>query len=127
MPCKHGLNEVNCPICRIENSITPNEISMLQKATKDLRPNNPHLDEHLDKKKEFEKRVYSSPNYKRISITDLRPTNQFINGLPDFRTKAFKERLENSQLGKMDKFGISKKVEITSPEFQYGKKENTKE
>ncbi|MGV9171611.1 MAG: hypothetical protein ACOC44_05275 [Promethearchaeia archaeon] len=124
MPCKHGLNASICPVCRIENSTSPEISSKVQNPAIDLRPQGRRLKKHLEQKKEYEKRITSSPNYKRLNITDLRPNTCFINGLPDFRTQAFKERLEDIKLGNMDKFGITKKVKITSPELD---PEKTKE
>ncbi|MFO8018650.1 MAG: hypothetical protein R6U96_08445 [Promethearchaeia archaeon] len=117
MACKHGLDASSCPICRLEYSITPKQFSEMYKSTINLRPQGQRLKKHLERKREIKKRVKSSSNYKRVNLMNLRPDSPFINGLPDFRTQAFKERLEDIELGNIDKFGLTKKVKITSSEL----------
>ncbi|MFX1595508.1 MAG: hypothetical protein ACFFBK_05545 [Promethearchaeota archaeon] len=116
MTCIHGLDEINCPTCRILKSTIP--LNQLQpKSSNFLKINHPlfEKDENLDQKLRNEinnkKHSLQSPNF----IT--KPA--FINEIPDFNSLLFLERFKDLSLYKEDKFGITKKIPLESPEWKF--------
>ncbi|MFX1323400.1 MAG: hypothetical protein ACFE8N_00475 [Promethearchaeota archaeon] len=122
MPCVHGLDEINCPTCRISKSTLPNDIkSKLKKQNlKIVTPffnNENRLNQKISRDltaKSF-KLNHSSPN--------TIPKPVFINEIPNFENKMFLNRLKELDLTREDNFGISKKIPLESPEWQFKEEE----
>ena len=116
MTCIHGLDEINCPMCRILKSTAP--LKEFNQKNKDflkikhpLFKNNKNLDEKLISEITAKKTGLHSPNF--IS----KP--HFINEIPNFRNELFYERVKELDLTKEDNFNISKKISLENPEWNF--------
>ena len=116
MTCIHGLDEVNCPTCRILKSTTPLKTPSL-KNTNILKiehptfKNNKNLSQKLINEITSKKTGLNTPNY----ISKPR----FINEIPNFRNELFFERVNELDLVKEDNHGITKKIPLESPEWKF--------
>jgi len=116
MPCIHGLDEINCPTCRILKSNVPLEGISLKK-TNFLQVNNP-----LSKKnRDLEKKLINEITSKKVG---LQPPNfiskpGIINEIPNFRNELFLERFKNLDINKEDNCRITKKIPLESPEWKF--------
>jgi len=123
MTCIHGLDEINCPTCRISISSIPKT---------DLKPKNPH-ENHLKpislafrqnsiEKEEFLKELRPNKIIEPHSINPIKkPT--LLTDLPNFKNNKFQERLDEIDISKSDVFGISKKMPLESPEWKFEKED----
>jgi len=116
MTCIHGLDEINCPTCRILKSTTP--LKILSPKNKDflkikhpLFKNNRNLDEKLINEITSKKTGVHSPNF----ISKPR----FINEIPNFRNELFYKRVKELDLTKEDNYKISKKISIENPGWKF--------
>ena len=116
MTCIHGLDEINCPTCRVLKSTVPiNKLS--PKSTNFLKiehptfKNNTNLGQKLRNEILSEKTSLKSPNF----ISKPR----FINEIPNVRNELFFERVKELDLVKEDNHGISKKIPLESPEWKF--------
>ncbi|MFX1500908.1 MAG: hypothetical protein ACFFDH_08090 [Promethearchaeota archaeon] len=116
MTCIHGLDEINCPTCRILKSTTP--LEKLNQNSKEflkikhpLFKNNRTLDENLIKEITPKKYVQQFPNI--IS----KPHS--INEIPEFRNKFFYERIKELDLSKEDNYKIRKRISLENPEWKF--------
>ena len=120
MPCIHGLDETNCPTCRIIKSTIPfNGINL--KKTNFLRANdlfsrkNTSLENKLIDEIMVKKTNPSPPNL------ILKP--KFINEIPTYRNELFLERSKDLEIIKEDKHGITKKIPLEIPEWKFEEEE----
>ncbi len=116
MSCIHGLDNNNCPICRISKSTIPNS-PIVKNSVKieDLRPENPFFKNHIENKKQSEeylthKNVLLNPN-----LINPLPVPNLINSIPNFENKDFMKKLDTLNLKRLDTHGILKKVNLESP------------
>jgi len=120
MTCIHGLDESNCPTCRIIKSALPEEQKKLDSRNINyLKPEHPVLRQSYKKKDEFEKdlmltREPMSPKF----INPIMKPNM-LNELPSFENRMFQERMSEIDLDKSDIFGISKRIPLESPEWKF--------
>lgn len=118
--CIHGLDEMNCPTCRIIRSTLPKNFldtnnNPFLKIKNPLFRKNYHDDQEVLKEL-LPKKVNSNSNpINLISRPNL------INEIPNFKNKMLSERLNELDLTKFDKFGISKKTSLESPEWKFEK------
>lgn len=124
MPCIHGLDEINCPTCRIVNFSLP----IVQEKIKNLRdnplkPKNPANAKDSSTKKNFEKDLIKNklPDIPNFVNTISTPT--LLNALPDFQSKMFLERLKELDITKSNALGFIKKISLESPEWKFEKEE----
>ncbi|MFX1495767.1 MAG: hypothetical protein ACFFBZ_15900 [Promethearchaeota archaeon] len=118
MICKHGLDEVNCPICRISTSTRPfANLNSERLNINPLKTENPFLKKHTTNKKKLERSLYHIQNTLQPNFIHEIPEITTIHQIPDFGNKVFKEQLKNIDISKSDKFGISKKISLTNPEL----------
>lgn len=118
MTCVHGLDEINCPTCRIIKSTLPyNSLKSIKSpALKIVSPffrKDNRLQEMLLKEITAKKLNIIHPSLNLIS----KPP--FINEIPNFKNKIFLERAKELDISKDDNFGISKKIQLESPEWQF--------
>jgi len=116
MTCIHGLDEINCPTCRILKSTMP--IKEINSKSKDFLKSkhplfkyNENLNEKLINEIITKKNVLHTPNF--LS----KPS--FINEIPNFRNELFYERVKELDLTKEDKHGIGKKIPLESPKWKF--------
>ena len=122
MSCIHGLEEENCPTCRILKSTVPSEMLIFQKSqipniNNPLFEKNQSLDENV--KKEI---LQNRPGLTPDSLNRI-PHPKFINDLPNFKNRMFLERIKELDVTKEDIFGISKKVALEKPDLRFGEEE----
>jgi len=116
MPCIHGLDEINCPTCRILKSAIPLKGIRLKKLIF------PTLNNSLSRKKiNFEKKLIDEITLKRNKPhpPSLISKPRFINELPNFKNELFLKRSKELDISKEDDHGITKKISLENPEWQF--------
>lgn len=118
MTCIHGLDEINCPMCRIFRSTLPiKEIKAKREGF--VKIENPIFKKNSYLKEGLEKELTN----KRINLThnkfNLIPKPNLINEIPNFANKMFLERLKELDLGKSDILGLPKKIPLENPEWKF--------
>ncbi|TFG06073.1 MAG: hypothetical protein EU539_08655 [Promethearchaeota archaeon] len=124
MPCIHGLDEINCPICRIiEFSVPQNAIKIEDLYYSQIRPIHPFYESYLEEEKEFNADL--KPDVKSLNFNHVNEISNpnLLNNLPDFKNKMFSERIKELDLQNTDTFNIYKKVSLTSSELKYNKED----
>lgn len=124
MTCIHGLDEINCPTCRILKSTAPNNLINTSRLYNDeLKPLNLHYKQYITEKDDFSKDLI--PNKVNIKFNSINPfpKPKLLNEIPNFKNKMLSDRLKEIEVSKSDVFGISKKVTLESPEFKLEKEE----
>jgi hypothetical protein len=122
MPCLHGLDENNCPTCRIIKSTLPIN-SFKGRKSPGLKIKSPffkydnRLKENLSEDITAKKLNITHPSLNLIS----KPP--FINEIPHFENKIFLERAKGLDIAKDDNYGISKKIPLENPEWQFEEEE----
>ncbi|MFX1303758.1 MAG: hypothetical protein ACFE9X_10400 [Promethearchaeota archaeon] len=116
MPCIHGLDEINCPTCRILKSNVPLKGISLKK-TIFLQVNNLTS----KKNKDLEKKLINEITSKKMH---LQPPNfiskpGIIDEMSNFKNELFLERFKDLDIGKEDPYGITKKTPLESPEWKF--------
>ena len=124
MPCIHGLDEVNCPACRVLKATIPENLLYKNELyNNELKPFNLHYKQYINEKDDFSKDLIPHKrNFEVISINPS-PKPKLLNEIPNFKNKMLSDRLKEIDVSKSDVFGISKKVSLESPEFQLKNKE----
>lgn len=118
MVCKHGLDEINCPICRISTSTRPlNDLNLEMLNNNPLKTENPFFKKHITNKQKLERNMFHLQNALKPNFIHKIPEITMVNQIPDFGNKIFNEQLENIDISKSDKFGISKKISLIKPEL----------
>ncbi len=116
MSCIHGLDNNNCPICRISKSTIPNSPIVKNSVKIEvLRPENPFFKNYIENKKQSEeylthKNVLLNPN-----LINPLPVPNLINSIPNFENRDFMKKLNQLDINGLDTHGISKKIKLESP------------
>ena len=122
MPCVHGLDEVNCPTCRMIKSTLPfSLIKGIKSPT--LKIENPVFRRVIRLQDKFLKEVTANKleiNHPSLNLISRPPS---ITEAPNFSNKLFLERTREIDISKDDNFGISKKIPLESPEWQFEEEE----
>ena len=118
MTCIHGLDDINCPTCRILRSTLP--INKLHaKKEQFLKIENPFF----RKNSNLNEDLINELTNKRKSLVprslNLIPKPNLINEIPNFENKMFLERLGELDLSKGDILGIPKKIPLEDPEWKF--------
>ncbi len=126
MPCVHGLDENNCPTCRIIKSTLPfnSPKSIKSPALKIVSPffnRDNRLQEMLSKDITAKKFNITHPSINVISKPPF--LNETPHFEPHFENKIFLERAKELDISKDDNYGISKKIQLESPEWQFKEEE----
>ena len=122
MPCVHGLDENNCPTCRIIKSTLPyNSIKSIETpALKIVSP-------FFNRDNRLQEKLSNDITAKKINIThpslNLISKPPTINEIPNFENKLFLERAKDLNISKDDNYGISKKIPLESPEWRFEEEE----
>ncbi len=116
MSCIHGLDNNNCPICRISKSTIPNTpIAKNPIKIENLRPENPFFKNYSEKKKKSEEYLTKNNILLRPNLINPLPVPNLINKIPNFENKDFMKKLDALDLKGLDPHGISKKIKLESP------------
>ena len=116
MPCIHGLDENNCPTCRILKSTIPLRGIRLKKL------NFPAVKNSLSKKNiNLEKKLIDEITLKKGNPhpPTLISKPRFINEVPNFKNELFLERTKELDISKEDNHGITKKFSLENPEWKF--------
>ena len=116
MTCIHGLDETNCPTCRILKATLP------LKEIKLKRTNFLKADDLLTNKKiNLEKKLINELTSKKTSFSPpnriLKPS--FINEIPNFRNEIFTGIVKDLDISKEDNYSITKKIPLENPEWDF--------
>jgi hypothetical protein len=116
MPCIHGLDEINCPSCRILKSTIPINGSRLKKSSipifnKSLSRENIDLENKLKNELTLKTSTPYPPTLIKKPI--------FINEIPNFSNELFLERFKELDITKEDNYGITKKIPLENPEWKF--------
>jgi len=116
MSCIHGLDNNNCPICRISRATIPNTL-IAKKSVKieNLRPENPFFQNHIENKKQSEEYLTKKNTLLSPNLINPLPVPNLINRIPNFENKDFMKKLDALNLKGLDTHGISKKIKLESP------------
>lgn len=125
MPCIHGLDDNNCPTCRMIKYSVPNRLLKVRELyNNDLKPAIPDLNYNNSEKEDFINDLVSKNLKFNLNSINLTPKPHLINQIPNFENKMLSERLNEINLDKSDIFGISKKIALDSSELKVKKKED---
>ena len=121
MPCIHGLDENNCPTCRLTwASLPKSPLNTESMQNNFLKPEHLLFKQDYNNKQELIKNI----TLKKSPLTPESISKpNLITDLPSFENKMFSERLNEIDLSKSDKFGITKKELLGSPELRYYREE----
>ncbi len=116
MSCIHGLDNNNCPICRISKSTIPNTpIAKNSIKIENLRPENPFFKNYSENKKQSEEILTKNNTLLKPNLINPLPVPNLINKIPNFENKDFMKKLDELDLKGLDPHGISKKIKLESP------------
>jgi len=116
MSCIHGLDNNNCPICRISKSTIPNTpIAKNPIKIENLRPENPFFKNYMGKKKQSEEYLTKNNTLLRPNLINPLPVPNLITKIPTVENKVFMKKLDALNLKGLDPHGISKKIKLESP------------
>ena len=119
MPCIHGLDETNCPTCRVLKATIPENLLYKKKIYKnELKPFNLHYKQYINEKDDFSKDLIPYKRNSEVVSINPAPKPKLLNEIPNFKNKMLSDRLKEIDVSKSDIFGISKKVSLESPEFK---------
>lgn len=119
MTCIHGLDENNCPTCRISKSSTPKDLINIVKVNNDdLKPQNPFFSKHLIQKETIKSDLVSNKNVLQPNLIHRLPKPNIINDIPNFESHLKLERFDEHDLDKYDEHGIRKRISLSNPELK---------
>jgi hypothetical protein len=120
LPCIHGIDEINCPICRISRVSTPkSSISQIKSNQDNFLIKSPFLNEFLSKKEDLEEVINKKVNLFQPNLINPLPTPNLINQIPPFENKTLLNQLNTHDIEKLDGFGISKKISVKKGELEF--------
>jgi hypothetical protein len=100
MTCIHGLDEINCPTCRLIRSVVPlNPISNFENNKKDLRSKNSLFEKNTSLKTDFYKDLQNN-NVSQPNILQQIPELTKFGEIPNYSNYLFNERLRSLQPSK---------------------------
>lgn len=119
MPCIHGLDEINCPICRMTNHTLPRKFIERKNPRKNpLKPETLHYETSVKKKNTLEYKLpKNKEEFEGLKLVNSIPRTPFLKEIPDFKNRMFEARMKELAIGNPDNFGISKRSEFPNPEL----------
>lgn len=123
MACMHGLDDNNCPICRMSSSTFP--INPINKTS--LNKNTLNSFNHLFKNKlsgnmDFEDDISIIKSNIRPNLINDFPKPNLINSIPTFENNLLLERINDLKIEKPNDLGISRKTLLENPELNLEEK-----
>ncbi|NHJ22216.1 MAG: hypothetical protein EAX91_14820 [Candidatus Lokiarchaeota archaeon] len=119
MLCIHGLDNNNCPICRMTKSTIP-QTPILNNAAKieNLRPENPFFKKYLSNKNQTEEDINISNKTLQPNLINPLPTPNLINRISNLENKEFAKKLNDLDINRLDKYGVSKRNKLENPNLK---------
>ncbi len=125
MVCIHGLNEENCPICRISKYTYPSKykhIQNLKKIENSLRESLvQYLRTNFKQNHNLKENLPSNNSFSDIKIANSFSKSPLINNLPEFNNTMFVKRMEEIKINNPNKYHLSKKMSLEKPDWQLKK------
>ena len=119
MPCIHGLDRNNCPICRMTKSTVPRTLIPNDTAKiENLRPENPFYKKYLVNKNQTGEDLTKTGKLLKPHLINPLPTPNLINTLPNFENNELIKKLDGLNIERIDVYGVSKKVELENPNLK---------
>jgi hypothetical protein len=118
MPCIHGLDEINCPTCRYIKSTLPNN-SLIHKNTPEIKIGSPFFNQKTRINNQITEELI--PKKFKTITPPINPIQKpfLINQIPNFENQLLRDRFQELDISKDDNFGISKKIPLEKPEWQF--------
>ena len=124
MPCIHGLDDINCPTCRIMKfSLPKNSNKINESYTNSLKLESPFFNLNSKENENFVNEIkpilldLHKNSINRIS------TPRLLNKLPSFENKMLLERLGEIEVSKSDFFNLSETTSLANPEWKVKKED----
>lgn len=115
MNCKHGLEVINCPVCRISINTRPlNDLKPDLLTKSSIKPISPVFYQHFKNKNNNEE---LNSGFLKSNFTHIMPIPKMIGQIPNFENRLFLERLKEINITKFDKYGVSKNIPFSKKEF----------
>jgi hypothetical protein len=115
MTCIHGLDEINCPTCRLLRSTMPfNTINKLEHNENDFRSKNYLFEKNISLKENFYKDLNNKKLNKPNFLQQIPELTKF-GEIPNYSNSLFDERL---RVSKFHEKAPKPKVEIDKHEIE---------
>ncbi|MFX1496004.1 MAG: hypothetical protein ACFFBH_00620 [Promethearchaeota archaeon] len=113
MICRHGLEIINCPVCRISINTRPLNDLKPDLITKNLiKPMSPVFKQHF--KNNNDKLNFG---ISKTKFTHTVPLPKMMGQIPNFENRLFLEKLKEINVKKFNKYGVSKNIPFSKKEF----------
>jgi hypothetical protein len=120
LTCIHGIDENNCPICRISSiSVPKNLISKNKVNQEDFLIKSPFIDDYSSNKEVYEKEISKKVNPLQPNLINPLPKPNLINQIPPFENKTLLDQLNKHDLANVDIYGITKKIPVKKGELEF--------
>jgi hypothetical protein len=124
MPCIHGLDGINCPLCRtVQSSIPENLLKINELYNNELKPYNPHFEQYNIENEDFLKDLRPQKEHLNLNISNAFPKPNLLNEIPNFKSNLLLDRLKELDITNSDIYEISKRRSLKSPELKLEKEE----
>ena len=124
MTCIHGLDEINCPTCRIVNSSIPKNFFKIKELyNNELKPHNPHFEQFDIEKEDFLKDLKPKKESLDLKLSHSLPKPNLLNETPNFKSNMLLDRLKELDITNSDIYKIAGKISLKSPELKLEKEE----
>lgn len=119
MPCMHGLDNNNCPICRMTKSTVPrNPINKDAAKNVNIRPENPFFKKYISEKNQTKDFLTKSNEFLKPHIINPTPSPNILNPIPNFESNELMKKLDELDIERWDSYGVSKKVKLEKPDLK---------
>lgn len=123
MTCIHGLDDNNCPICRINASTIPKDSFKIHKLhINELKPYHHESTLKADIVDKIRPKINPHESLLKMNSINPVPEAKTLNDLPNFENKMFQERLNELSFDKSETVKLLKKVSLESPEWEFEEK-----
>jgi len=120
MVCIHGLDEENCPICRMSKHTYPSKyIQDLKDVENPLRESlKQSLRTDFKQPPNLKKKLTPKNSFSHIRGLTSFSRSPFINKLPEFKNTIFIKRMEEIDINNPNKYQLSKKMPLENPDWK---------
>ncbi len=118
MTCTHGLDDINCPICRINAFTVPKKSDKIQNLHQnELKPYFHRSKLKQDIIDEIDPSISHHKLVKNAIINPI-PEANLLNQVPNIKNRMFQVRLDELNIDKSDNFKLLKKKSLENPEWK---------
>jgi len=83
-----------------------------------LRPENPFFKKYLSNKNRAEENLIKNNKLLQPHLINPLPTPNLINAIPNFENKELIKKLDELDIDRLDKYGVSTKVKLEKPKLK---------